>query len=96
MERHVNHRGWILLRSIESGDGSLCVDLFEDPEGGFGFEHLRSDPEDGGRWSSIGGYGGARYETPSEAADAALGAVVWLADAAARRSLESWRSDLGT
>ena len=48
MAGHVNRRGWIVLTSIESGDRNLCVDFFEDPDGGFGFEQSRSDPEDGG------------------------------------------------
>ena len=40
----VNHRGWIVLTSVSSADGAYCVDLFEDPNGGYGFEHFRSEP----------------------------------------------------
>jgi hypothetical protein len=91
MPGHINHRGWIVLTSISSGDHSLCVDLFEDPAGGFGFEHFRSDPEDGGRWTAIGGYGASRYGTPSETAQAAKDSVLWLEqDPRARASLERW------
>jgi len=87
----VNHRGWIVLTSISSADQSLCVDLFEDPAGGFGFEHFRSDPEDGGRWTVIGGFAGARFESRSAAARSARDSVTWLdQDARARASLAAW------
>ena len=87
---YVNHRGWIVLASIASGDHSLCVDLFEHPDGGFGFEHFRSDPEDG-RWTAVGGFGGARFPTLGEAARAAKNAVPWLEhDRRASASLEEW------
>jgi hypothetical protein len=88
---HINYRGWIVLTSISSGDHALCVDLFEDPAGGFGFEHFRSDPEDDGRWTAIGGFGSARFGTRSEAARVAKDSVLWLEQAPrARASLEAW------
>ena len=76
----MNHRGWIVLDSIASDDGSLCADLFEDPGGGFGFEQLRADPEDVGRWTAIGGFASARYESPRASADAAGATITWLRD----------------
>jgi len=75
---NVNHRGWIVLESIASDDSQLCVDFFEDPAGGFGFEHFRADPEDRGRWTAVGGFGGRRYTTALLAAQAALGSIGWL------------------
>ena len=68
-----------MLTSIENADRSLCVDLFEDRGGGYGFEHFRSDPEDAGHWTPIGGFASARYHTALGAAEAAEGAVPWLA-----------------
>ena len=68
-----------MLDSVASTDGGFCVDLFERPEGGFGFEHFRSDPEDGGRWTAIGGFSAVLYESLSEAIAAAEAAVSWLA-----------------
>jgi hypothetical protein len=80
-----------VLTSIPSADQSLCVDLFEDPAGGFGFESFRSDPEDGGRWTVIGGFAGSRFESRSAAAQAARAAVTWLdQDPRARASLAAW------
>jgi len=56
---HVNRRGWIVLSSVASSDSSLCVDFFEHPSGGFGYEQFRSDPEDMGGWTPISGYSAA-------------------------------------
>ena len=94
MTTRVNHRGWIVLESIPSSDGGLCVDFFEDPAGGFGFEHLRADPEDGGRWTAVGGFGGAIYSSAQLAADAALAGVSWLSsDMSAYRSWDRWKTE---
>ncbi len=95
MGGRINHRGWIVLESINSDDAALCVDFFEDPAGGFGFEHFRSDPEDGGRWTAIGGFSGARYETGLAAAVAAHEAVPWLRrQATASQSYSQWKTRL--
>src|SRR6476620_10705345 len=59
---HVNRHGWIVRHSIESDDHWLCVDFFEDPAGGFGFEPFRSDPATGG-WTPISGYSALRFAT---------------------------------
>jgi len=75
--RRVNHRGWIVLESVASADRAFCVDFFEDPAGGFGFEHLRADPEDDGRWTAIGGFGTSRFESSDLAAAAAADAIAW-------------------
>ena len=73
----MNHRGWIVLDSVASPDGLFCVDLFEDPAGGFGFELLRTDPEDGGRWTAVGGYGSTRFDDAERARVAAAETVRW-------------------
>lgn len=93
----INHRGWIVLESVSSGDMSLCVDFFEDPDGGYGFEHLRADPEDGGRWTAIGSHAGVRFRTALDAADAAAAAVPWLGhETAARTLLEHWKQTVAS
>lgn len=94
MGRRVNHRGWIVLESIPFDDGTLCVDLFEDPAGGFGFEHMRSDPEDGGRWTIVGGFSSARYDSALDAALAARTAVPWSNDDRAIQGWNRWCSHL--
>ncbi|HEV7762920.1 MAG TPA: methyltransferase domain-containing protein [Acidimicrobiales bacterium] len=88
---HVNRRGWIVLTSIESDDRNLCVDFFEDPDGGFGFEQFRSDPEDGGEWTPISGYAASRYATLVEASERARAAIGWLTThPRADRALRTW------
>lgn len=83
------------MESISSRDGTLCVDFFEDPAGGYGFEHLRADPEDRGRWTAVGNSAGLRYPSAGQAVEAAEAAVVWLTEEAfARQRLDSWRSEL--
>ncbi len=80
-----------MLTSVSSADGLRCVDIFRDPAGGFGFEHFRSDPEDVGRWTAVGGFASSRFSTSAEAAAAAEAAVFWLKeDARARASLAAW------
>ena len=79
--RRTNHRGWIVLESVASPDNLHCVDVFEDPAGGFGFELLRVDPEDGGRWTAVGGFGGSRHERLADAIAAAANSVGWFARA---------------
>ena len=83
-----------MLESILSDDGTLCVDFFEDPVGGYGFEHLRTEPEDVGRWSVVGGFSSARYDSALDAATAAHTAVEWLGHDRAMRSWQGWCSYL--
>jgi cell wall assembly regulator SMI1 len=91
MPGKVNHRGWIVLTSVSSADGAYCVDLFEDPNGGYGFEHFRSEPEDNGRWTPVGAFGGARFSSAAEAGRAASVAVYWVAqDRRARTMLNDY------
>jgi len=79
MTGYVNRRGWIVRDSVASDDRQLCVDFFEDPAGGFGFEQFRSDPEDGG-WTPISGFAAARYAGMDEALERALEWIPWLAE----------------
>ena len=90
----VNRHGWIVLRSIAAADTNWCVDFFEHPTGGFGFEHFRSDPEDRGGWSVVGGFSATRYETVSTACQAAVAAIGWISnESAAKQSLELWLAE---
>jgi hypothetical protein len=92
----VNHRGWIVLTSIAAEDSSRCVDLFEDPAGGFGFEEFRTDPEDVGEWTAIGGHSAVRYPTTQEAVERAFTAVPWLHDQPRpHAALIAWMADIG-
>ena len=45
---------WRVIGSYSTQDGLSCVDLFERPDGTFGFERFRRDPEDLGMWTALG------------------------------------------
>jgi hypothetical protein len=67
-----------VLASIEDGSGLRCVDIFRRPDGSFGFDEYRRDPEDGGRWTQTGYHGGRAFAARAEAEAAARIAVPWL------------------
>ena len=72
---HINK----VVRSINMRGEQQCVDVFVRPDGSFGFDEYRRDPEDPGRgWYSIGGYGGLEFSNADLALGAALTAVYWL------------------
>lgn len=87
LPRSPNHRGWVVLDRIGSPDGLWCVDLFERERGRYGFELLRADPEDGGRWTAVGGYGSIEHESLTAAFLAAAAQVPWL-----QAGAERWRT----
>jgi hypothetical protein len=71
---------WSVLSSPSTPAVDRCVDIFRRPDGTFGFEEFRRDPEDMGGWTPIAYYSEREYETEGDALAAALGAVRWLPD----------------
>ncbi len=69
---------WVVLRSIESVSGDYCVDIFARPDGSFGFEEFRKDPEDMGIWTGVQYYSVLTFETKSDALKEAKIRVSWL------------------
>ena len=67
-----------ILRSINGFDAATCVDFFMRPDGSFGFEEFRRDPEDSRGWFPVGGYGAQRFLQEEAAFAAALASIVWL------------------
>jgi hypothetical protein len=67
-----------VTRSIETPDGGRCVDLFRRPDGSFGFEEYRRDPEDGSGWYPVGHHAGAVFASGAAALAAARQRVAWL------------------
>jgi hypothetical protein len=72
---------WVVLESRENSQGDRCVDLFRRPDGSFGFEEFRRDPEDAGAWTPVAHYAGVRYGTREAALRDAAVTVGWLAEA---------------
>ncbi len=71
-------KDWVVLASIENAEHDRCVDLFKRPDGSFGFDEFRRDPEDAGAWTPMQFYAGRRFATREEAMVAARRAVAWL------------------
>jgi hypothetical protein len=69
---------WLVLESPSTAAVDRCVDLFRRPDGTFGFEEFRRDPEDMGSWTPIAYYSAREYLTESDAIVAARAAVPWL------------------
>ena len=78
-----------MLVSIPADDASACVDIFETPDGDFGFQHFRSNVEDN-QWLPIGAP--VKHDASiEEAAAAAVQAVPWLVShTGAQRVLQDW------
>ena len=71
-------RTWRVLASHETFDGTHCVDVFSRPNGTFGFEEFRRDPEDLGAWTATSYFSGHEYPSVAEVLVAARRNVTWL------------------
>ena len=70
---------WKVLASPSTPAVDRCVDIFSRPDGTFGFEEFRRDPEDMGAWTPIAYYSGREFHTEADAVAAARATVPWLA-----------------
>lgn len=71
---HINK----VLISYETDDGRRCVDIFHRPDGSYGFEEYRRDPEDGRGWHPAGGFDMLQFPTRTACEAAARESVGWL------------------
>lgn len=71
-------KSWIVLDSQENFEGSRCVDFFVRPDGTYGFEEFRRDPEDLGAWTPVQYYSAAAYPSREAALATARRLVAWL------------------
>jgi len=71
-------KSWTVLASLETDDGHRCVDLFRRPDGTFGYEEFRRDPEDQGAWTPVRFASALKYASLEDARAAAVSAVVWM------------------
>jgi hypothetical protein len=72
-------KSWIVLASYQTPEADRCVDVFSRPDGTFGFEEFRRDPEDLGVWTPTSYYARQGYPTIDAARVAAQQAAPWLA-----------------
>jgi hypothetical protein len=72
---------WVVVESIENGQHDRCVDVFARPDGSFGFEEFRRDPEDVGAWTPVTYFSSLSYASKEEALTEAARRVSWLAAA---------------
>ena len=70
---------WKVVASPSTPEVDRCVDFFVRPDGTFGFEEFRRDPEDMGAWTPVAYYSEREYATKADAVIAARQSVVWLA-----------------
>jgi hypothetical protein len=73
-------KSWRVVASPSTPAVDRCVDIFLRPDGTFGFEEFRRDPEDLGAWTPVAYYSGREFGSEREAIDAARAAVPWLPD----------------
>ncbi len=69
-----------VTRSYNLDGDTLCVDIFQRPDGSFGFDEFRRDPEDGRGWYSIGHCGTRIFDSFDAALADAKATVAWLGD----------------
>ena len=72
-------KSWTVLASYQTPEADRCVDVFSRPEGTFGFEEFRRDPEDRGVWTPAAYYSRQEFGTIAAVRSAAKSAVPWLA-----------------
>jgi hypothetical protein len=69
---------WKVLSSPSTPNVDRCVDVFLRPNGTFGFEEFRRDPEDGGAWTPVAYFSAVEYRSEQAALAAARERVPWL------------------
>jgi hypothetical protein len=84
MSRRID-KSWVVVDSVEPSTADRCVDIFLRPDGSYGFEEFRRDPEDVGLWTPIQYFSTQQYPSKHAALTAATAAIPWLKDALGRR-----------
>jgi hypothetical protein len=68
----------MVLASHQTNEGDRCVDFFARPDGTFGFEEFRRDPEDLGAWTPVSYFSGHEYLTMNDVVAESTRLVPWL------------------
>lgn len=67
-----------VIHSINLAGDTTCVDVFERPDGTFGFDEFRRDFEDMRGWFSIGHFDNRAFPTVKAALSDARKSIGWL------------------
>lgn len=73
-------KSWRVLASPSTTSVDRCVDVFVRPDGTFGFEEFRRDPEDMGTWTPVAYYSAQEFGSEQDTVTAARETVPWLAE----------------
>lgn len=66
-----------VIRSINLPGECICVDIFCRPDGTYGFDEFRRDPEDTRGWFSIGYFGNQVFYDKDAALSKAKKSIHW-------------------
>ena len=80
----VTPKPYRVVNSFENDVRNRCVDIVLHPDGRFGFQEWRREPEDPGNWAMLTDDGGARSESEADAIAAARRRVPWFSAAEQR------------
>jgi len=69
-----------VIATLHNDDGYRCVKIVKQPDGTFGFQEFRRDPEDAGGWTLVRDNPRGTYATQVQAVAAAKGDVAWLGE----------------
>ncbi len=75
-----------VMQSINLYSDYICVDIFLRPDGTYGFDEFRRDPEDLSGWYSIGYFSDQVFDSADAAVHKAKASVHWLSDQMNRSS----------
>ena len=64
--------------SLESDDGTRCIDVVDLRDGKFALKEFRRDPEDRGGWMLVADFSARTFPTIAEATQAARLSFPWL------------------
>jgi hypothetical protein len=66
-----------VIATLHNDDGHRAVKIIRQPDGTFGFNEFRRDPEDAGGWTLVGESSGASLATERQALAAARASIAW-------------------
>jgi|SaaInlStandDraft_1057018.scaffolds.fasta_scaffold258016_1 hypothetical protein len=69
-----------VYQSINLNGENICVDIFQRPDGTYGYDEFRRDFEDPRGWYSIGHFGDQVFDDADQALTNAKNSIQWLSD----------------